>query len=176
MSHDALQFSDLAKVFPTPEGKPKPIPMVSSGGQKPRILIGDGDPVYTLTVFQHLVEAGYEVVVTEVGTDAIAELRKADHPPVAILDWKLPGMDGTEICERMRDAGKNVYLILTSAKPTTQEIVAGLEMGADLFLSKSLPPQELVAHVKVGVRIIHRQRALAHKLDELAGGRHTLED
>ncbi len=165
MHATALQFADLSKVFPVADAKVKPIPMQSSGGSKPRILIGDDDPVYTLTIFEFLVKAGYEVMVTEVGTDAIAELRKADHPPVAILDSKMPGMSGLEICDRMRDAGKNAYLILSNATPTTQEIVAGLEAGADLYISKSMPPEELLAHINAGLRIVNRQRALAHDLE-----------
>jgi DNA-binding response OmpR family regulator len=176
MPGNDLQFSDLAKVFPTPEGKPKPMQMASSGGHKQRILIGDDDPVYTLTLFQCLVEAGYEVVVTEVGTDAIAELRKADHPVVAILDWKMPGMDGLEICERMRDADKNIYLIVSSEEPATSEIVAGLERGADLYLAKSVPLEEVLAYVKVGLRTVDRQRAPGHQRGELGGSRLTPED
>ncbi len=173
MSDNVLQFSDLAKVFPIAETKPKPIQMQSSGGSKPRILIGDDDPVYTLTLFHFLAQAGYELVVAENGTDAITELRKADHPLVAILDWRMPGMDGVEICERMRDADKDVYLIVGSEQPTTSEIVAGLESGADLYVPKSIPPDELLAQVKVGLRIIGRQRALSQKLEELAVGRTT---
>jgi len=157
---DAIPFTDLAKVFPAAISGPKPIQMASSGGDKPRILLGEDDPVETLTLFQSLAEAGYEIVTATNGADAIAELRKADHPPVAILERELPGMSGLEICERMRDAGKHVYLILLGNAPTSAEIIAGLEMGADLYLSKTTPAPELVAHVKVGLRIIGRQRAL----------------
>ena len=176
MSSDALPFADLDKVFPDQEGKPKPLQMPGSGGIKLRVLIGDDDPVHTLTLFHCLAQAGYEVVVAETGTDAIAELRKADHPPVAILDGKLPGMNGREICARMRDVGKNIYLILTGENPTTQEIVAGLESGADLYLPKSIPPEEMLAHVKVGVRIVSRQQALALRIGELAADRLPPED
>jgi len=157
MTSDVLKFGEFNKVFPISEGGLKPIQMASSG-VKTRILIGDADPVYTLGLFHSLVQAGYEVVVAITGLDAIAELRKADHPLVAILDRKIPGMDAAEICKRMRDAGKDVYLILSSEHPTTDEIVAGLEGGADLYLPKSIPPEELLAHVKVGVRIMGRQR------------------
>jgi len=155
---NAIPFSDLAKVFPSAKGAPKPIQMESSGGGKPRILLGEDDPVETLTLFQTLAEAGFEVVMATNGTDAIAELRKADHPPVALLKSRLPGMSGLEICERMRDAGKHVYLILLASVPASAEIIAGLEMGADLYLPTSIPAGELVAHVKVGLRIIGRQR------------------
>jgi DNA-binding response OmpR family regulator len=169
MPHDSLKFTDLAKVFPAADGKPKPMQMPSSGGLKTRILIGDDDPVHTLTIFQTLVEAGYEVVVAERGTDAIAELRKADHPPVAILERRLPGMDGLEICERMRDAGKNVFLILYSVQPTTAEMVAGLEKGADLYLSKTIAPALLVAQIQAGLRTVARLRALAPRPEEPPG-------
>jgi len=175
MSNDALQFADLSKVFPIADGKPKPMQMASSGGSKARILIGDGDPVYTMTLFQFLAQAGYEVVVAENGHDAIAELRKTEHPPVAILDWQLPGMNGSEICERMREAEKNIYLILYREALTTPTIIDGLEKGADLFLQKSVPPEELLAHVKVGLRIVNRQRTLMQKIEELRGGRLTPE-
>ena len=88
---NAIPFTDLAKVFPTSKSAPKPIQMASSGGDKPRILLGEDDPMETLTLFQTLAEAGFELVTTTNGTDAIAELRKADHPPVAILEQRLPG-------------------------------------------------------------------------------------
>ena len=156
---DALQFTDLSKVFPTLETKPKPIPMENTGGHKARILLGDSDPVFALAIFPSLVREGYEVVVTESGPDAISELRKADHPPVAILDSTLAGMDGLQICERMRDAEKNLYIILISRTPATEDVVRGLEAGADLFVSKSIPPEELLAYVKVGLRVVHRKRA-----------------
>lgn len=172
---NAIPFTDLAKVFPGEKGTPKPLQMESSGGGKPRILLGEDDPIETLAIFQCLAEAGYEIVVATNGTDAVTELRKADHPPVAILERQLPGMSGLEICERMRDAGKHVYLILLATYPTTADIIAGLETGADLYLSKSIPPRELLAHVKVGQRIIERQRTLAQKVEELTGGRPAVE-
>ena len=150
MSSETLSFPDLNKVFPSTETGPKPIQMSPTG--KPRVLIGDSDPIYTLATFELLVRAGCEVVVAETGTDAIAELRKADHPLVAILDCKLSGMNGWEICGRMRDAEKIIYLILTGENPTTEEIVTGLESGADLYLPKSIPTGQLLAYVNVGVR------------------------
>lgn len=166
-----LKFTDLAKVFPVAENRPKPIQMVVSTGDKPRLLLADDDPVFTLTLFHSLAQKGYEIIVAENGIDAIAELRKADHPPVAILDWKMPGMDGVQICERMRDADKIVYLIMVSADPSPDDIVAGLEMGADLFLPKSVAPALLLAYVKVGMRIVARQKAAMLKADGQTGGR-----
>jgi DNA-binding response OmpR family regulator len=114
--------------------------------------------VHSIAVYQSLAQAGFEVVLAVTGTDAISELRKAEHPPVAILHSKLPGMSGIEICQRMQDAVKDLYLIVYSVAPSSAEIVAGLEAGADLIVSELLPPAELVAHVKVGMRIISRQQ------------------
>jgi DNA-binding response OmpR family regulator len=155
---EVLKF-DISKVFPAEAPAPPRVPLPTYGGERPRILIADDDPVYTLTVFDLLSRAGYEVVVAETGLEAIKELRRADHPPLAILNWNVKGISGKEICERMREAGKDVYLIVNSARPDSDEIVSGLEAGADNFLSKSVPPSELLSHVKAGLRIATRLRS-----------------
>jgi PleD family two-component response regulator len=171
MPDDALPFPDVSKIFPQSEQKRvKPL-QVSISGDRPRVLLADDDPVHSLTIHHFLSQAGYDVVVAVTGTDAIAELRRADHPSVAILRAKLPEMDGIEICARMRKAAKYVYTIVYSERPTSPEIVAGLEAGADLYIARSTPPEELLAHVKVGVRIISRQQDLAKRLEQLSGQR-----
>ncbi|HSI15050.1 MAG TPA: response regulator [Chthoniobacter sp.] len=157
MAGESIKFPDVSKIFPQAEQqKIKPLQM-QTFGDKPRVLLADDDPIHSLAVFQSLAQAGYEVVVAVTGTDAISELRKAEHPSVAILRSKLPGMTGIQICERMRDAAKDVYLIVYSDAPTSAEIVSGLESGADLLVPQSIPSAELVAYVKVGMRIIGRQ-------------------
>ena len=157
MAGDSLKFPDISKIFPQAEQpKVKPLQM-QTFGDKPRVLLADDDPVYSLAVFQCLAQAGYEVILAVTGTDAISELRKADHPPVAILRSTLPGMTGIEICDRMREAVKDLYLIVYSPAPTTAEIVAGLEAGADLLVPQTIPLPELIAYVKVGLRVIGRQ-------------------
>jgi len=161
MPGESLKFPDVSKIFPQAEQqKVKPL-QVQSLGDRPRVLLADDDPVHSLTVFHFLSQAGFEVVVAVTGTDAINELRKPGHPPVAILRAKLPGMNGLEICERMRDAAKDVYLIVYTESPTAGEMVAGLEAGASLYLSNAVLPEVLLAYVKVGTRIMGRlqQRA-----------------
>lgn len=156
MPGDSLKFPDVSKIFPQSEQqKVKPLQMQTSG-DKPRVLLADDDPVHSLTVFHFLSQAGYQVIVAVTGTDAINELRKPDHPPVALLRATLPGMKGIEICERMRDAAKDVYLIVYNEAATTMEIVDGMERGADLYLSNSIPPEVLLAHVKAGTRLMGR--------------------
>ena len=171
MSPPELQFPDKSKVFPGPVTKPSSIPLPPSTGEKTRILIADEDPVGRLTLFQFLTEAGYEVVISENGHEAVAELRKPNHPSVAILDLMLPGMSGAEICKRMRSVEKLVYLILSSDRTGKQEAAAALEAGADSYLPRPIVREELVALVKSGLRIIGRQRALAEKVEALGGHR-----
>jgi len=172
MPGEALPFPDVSKIFPQTElKKVKPL-QVATSGTRPRVLLAEDDPVHSLTLFHFLSQAGYEVVVAVTGPDAITELRKADHPSVAILRAELPGMNGAEICQRMSEAGKSVYLILYSEQPTSEAIVRALEGGADLFVAKSIPSTEMLAHVKVGLRIIAREQAMAQRLEELAGKRH----
>jgi DNA-binding response OmpR family regulator len=171
MSPPELHFPDMSKVFPGRTAKPTSIPLPPSTGEKPRILIADENPVHRLTLFQFLTEAGYELVIAENGTEAIAEMRKPNHPPVAILDSMLPGMSGSEICKRMRSVEKLVYLILSSDKTGKQEAATALETGADSFLPRPIVREELLALVKSGLRIIGRQRALAEKVESLGGHR-----
>lgn len=150
-----LKF-DISGIFPAEAKRTERLPLPTYGGDRLRVLVADDDPVFRLMLFDVLVRAGFEVAVAETGTEAIAELRKADHPPVAILGWNLAGMPGLEICRRMLDAAKGVYLVLIHENPSSQDIVKGLDSGADVVLAKSVPVQELAAHVRVGVRIVAR--------------------
>jgi len=156
MSSNFLSFPDHSKVFPGAEPR-KIVPRdVIPSGDRPCILMAVEDPVRSLTLFHFLSQAGYQVVVTETGQDAIRHLRKADHPAVAILDAALSGMSGSEICTRMSDAGKNVYLILMSEHTGTKEMIAALQSGADACLTNSAAPELLLAYVKVGLRTTAR--------------------
>jgi len=158
---EPLKF-DLSTIFPKEEKRPERIPLPSFGGERPRILVADDDPVFRFTLFDVLTRAGFEVVVAETGTEAIAELRRANHSPVAILGWKMQGMDGLEICERMKDAAKAAYLILSDDHAGSHDIATGLEAGADHVWKKSIPAEELVAQVKAGLRIALRLQSAVH--------------
>jgi DNA-binding response OmpR family regulator len=156
MSDDALKFPELTKVFPAAENARPKLIQQSSFADRPRILTAISDPVRTLMLHHFLTAAGFGVVATENGADAIALLRKPDHPHVAILEDDLANPSGTmpgrEVCDRMREAAKNVYLILMSENPSSKDIVSGLNTGADLYLPNAVPPEELLAYVKAGQR------------------------
>jgi CheY-like chemotaxis protein len=103
------------------------------------------------------------------GLTAWRLLQQSDSPAVAVLDWIMPGMEGPEICRRIRSipAQEPTYLILLSAKGGQQEIVAGLQGGADDYITKPFDPEELQARLRTGSRIVQLQRSLNHQVRQL---------
>ncbi len=129
-----------------------------------QILIADdeADSRHLLAVV--LRRMGCDIVTCSNGLDALAHLEREDPPRLAILDWMMPGMDGPGICSRVHErpeSAKPVYLILLTAKREQEAVVAGLEAGADDFVTKPFHREELRARVRVGLRMIKLQEALA---------------
>jgi len=121
---------------------------------------------------------GFDVVCAEDGEAAYAILNADDAPPIAILDWMMPKMDGVEVCQRIR-ARKNkpyVYLLLLTAKSQKEEVAAGLEAGADDYVIKPFDPDELRARLKVGQRVVNLERTLAQKSAELEAAREEIRE
>ena len=109
-----------------------------------------------------LEDRGYEVSMAENGDQAWQILQSEHSPKLAILDWMMPGLTGPEICRRLR-AGTNLqyrYVLLLTARTDKQDLVAGLEAGADDYLSKPFDALELHARLKVGRRILELQEQL----------------
>jgi len=134
-----------------------------------RILIAEDDRVSRRLLESHLLKWGHEVVVVEDGGQALAALQRDDAPELAILDWMMPGMDGVEICRRIR-AGRSsrpLHIILLTARIGREDLVEGLEAGADDYVTKPFDPPELRARVRVGMRIIELQRDLQERVREL---------
>jgi len=150
-----LKFPDFAKVFAPAVEKRVAIPLPLSAGVKIRILVADGDPVSRLFLFHFLAQADYDVVIAENGDETIAELRKADHPSIAILDCTMPGMSAAEICRRMRAIEKPVYLILCGK---STEMAACADAGADTMLPKPIVEAELLSLVKSGLHLLEKRR------------------
>lgn len=94
-------------------------------------------------------------------------LRRDDAPSLAILDWMMPGMDGLEICRRIREVDRALYVILLTARGSKENIVEGLGAGADDYLIKPFDKDELYARILVGLRVMALQTALADRLKEL---------
>ena len=103
------------------------------------------------------------------GGQALSLLQRPDAPSLAILDWMMPGLDGPEVCRALRsDApGTHRYLILLTSREAHEDIVAGLQAGADDYLVKPFHQGELLARVTVGTRVLELQEGLAMRVFEL---------
>ena len=132
-----------------------------------RILIAEDDPV-TARILEQLSRTwGYETMMVKDGPSSLEALLTSGGPQLALLDWMMPGLDGPEVCRRVREAGGSNYLILITAKDNRSDIVAGLDAGADDYLVKPFDPAELRARIKAGVRILDLQAKLAAHVAEL---------
>jgi phosphoserine phosphatase RsbU/P len=134
-----------------------------------KILIADDDPVLRIVLNGTLNESGYEVIETCDGLAAWDALRQVDGPKIAILDWGMPGMDGTEVCRRAREEPRTVgsYLILLTARLGETEVAEGLDAGASDYLTKPFNDRELLARVRVGLRVLEVQDKLNRRVSDL---------
>lgn len=116
-----------------------------------------------------LQKLGYVTVVAGNGAEAWTLLQDEDAPRLAILDWMMPGMDGPEVCRRVRAAPRTPppYIILLTTRDSRADVVAGLDAGADDYMAKPFDREELRARVGVGVRMVELQQSLADRLRDL---------
>ena len=136
-----------------------------------RILIADDS-----IVSRHLLDAtlrkwGYEVVVASDGNEAWNVLQAEDGPMLAILDWVMPGMTGPEVCRRLRELEKEkatyTYLLLLTSKSLKEDLIEGMESGADDYITKPFDQHELKVRLRAGTRIIDLQRELVDAKEAL---------
>jgi two-component system, cell cycle response regulator len=127
-----------------------------------RILIAEDDATSRLLLKRVLESWGYEVEVTRDGDEAWRCLSDPDGPRLAILDWMMPGMDGVEVCSRVRtlETMQPPYIILLTSLGEKDSVIAGLEAGADDYLSKPYDAAELHARVEVGRRLVELNERL----------------
>ena len=123
-----------------------------------KILIADDDVIPRWFLQTALAKAGHEVVVAHNGAEAWQLLQQAEAPRLAILDWLMPDLDGVDVCRKVRqwDHAPYVYLILLTSKDQQQDIVAGLEAGADDYLTKPFGVRELIARIGAIMRRCRR--------------------
>jgi DNA-binding response OmpR family regulator len=127
-----------------------------------RVLVAEDSDVQRAQLAGLLRRAGHEVVQVRDGQEALGALLETTGPKVALLDWEMPGLDGPEVCRKVREASLAVrpHLILLTARADRDDAVDGLKAGADDFLSKPPSPAELMARLKVGQRAIDTQHEL----------------
>ncbi len=134
------------------------------------ILIAEDDPVSRCFLEVTLVKWGYEVIAACDGRQAW-EVLQSKPPTIAILDWMMPGIDGAEVCRRVRaiETSTPTYVIMLTAKSEKEDVVEGFGAGADDYLTKPFNRQELHARIKVGLRMAELQTSLADRVAELEG-------
>ncbi len=141
-----------------------------------KILIAEDEPAFRHLLEETLVRWGYEVVITKDGNEAWQALRADDAPRLAILDWLMPGMDGLELCRAVRKQGKPyIYILLLTSQQKDEDLVVGMEAGADDYLTKPFKNNELKVRLNAGRRIIELQNELAAHAAELEVVNHDLE-
>jgi phosphoserine phosphatase RsbU/P len=135
-----------------------------------KVLIAEDDPVTLKALVGLLAGWGYEPLTAEDGTRAWEILRQEDAPPLAVIDWQMPGMHGDELCRRVRAQlpGRPMYLLLITARNIrVEDKVAGLTAGADDYLVKPFDLPELRARLQVGERVLKLQMELARRVQQL---------
>jgi two-component system, cell cycle response regulator len=143
--------------------------MTETTDKKKRILIAEDDAVSRRLLEVFLVKWGFEVVVATNGTDALQFLERMDAPRLAVLDWMMPGLEGVQVCQKLRANTDRpyVYVLLLTARAQKEDLLHGLECGADDYLTKPFDAQELRARLHVGQRILDLQDRLMSISEEL---------
>jgi DNA-binding response OmpR family regulator len=116
-----------------------------------RILVVDDDPTVSDVVRRYLERAGYEVRLAADGPSGLAQFAK-ERPDLVVLDLMLPGIDGLEVCRRLRDSADGVPIVMLTALGEESDRVLGLQLGADDYVTKPFSPRELVLRVQSVLR------------------------
>jgi|HubBroStandDraft_6_1064221.scaffolds.fasta_scaffold152177_3 two-component system cell cycle response regulator len=134
-----------------------------------KILVAEDDAISRTLLSRTLLRAGYETIAVENGQEALAELMKEGAPRIALLDWVMPLKDGVEVCReiRRRNVSNYTYLILVSSRESTEDIVAGLEAGADDYITKPCNTDELKARLRTGLRILQLEDRLVEARESM---------
>lgn len=120
------------------------------------ILLVEDDPKLSEFIAAELSLEGYRVTVASNGMDGLAIARNA-QPDLLILDWMLPGISGLDLCLRLRKTGIQIPIIMLTAKDEVPDRVAGLNAGADDYVTKPFSMEELLARVKARLRLTHSE-------------------
>ncbi|MGB8541733.1 MAG: diguanylate cyclase [Candidatus Acidiferrales bacterium] len=129
---------------------------------KKKVLIAEDDPISRRLLEVFLTRWGYEVAIAASGTEALQVLESKDAPRLAVLDWMMPGLEGVQVCQKIREHKDRpyTYILLLSARTQKEDLLRGLESGADDYLTKPFDAQELRARLHVGQRILQLQDGL----------------
>jgi DNA-binding response OmpR family regulator len=137
-----------------------------------KILVAEDDAVTRKILVVTLERLGWDVIQVEDGEaawQAFETLKGKDAPEMAVLDWMMPGVEGIEICRRLRTTPgfELVYVILVTSRGGKEDLSYGLAAGANDYITKPFDPVELQARVRVGERMVRLQRSLAARVTEV---------
>src|SRR5712691_3920 len=134
-----------------------------------KILLADDDLIPRTMLRTALTEWGYAVEAVANGIQALRAMQKPDAPKIALLDWMMPGLDGVEVCRRLRaePTSSPPYLILVTGKDEKSDVITGLQNGANDYVTKPFNRAELKARIEVGRRVLDLQESLAGRVREL---------
>jgi len=134
-----------------------------------KILVADDEAVSLRMMERMLRHSGYEVITAGNGRQAANILAEAHGPRLALIDWMMPELDGPEVCREVRNrlADTYVYILLLTAKQSSEDVVNGLKAGADDYLTKPCRPAELEARLHTGRRILQLEDKLVEAREQM---------
>ena len=134
-----------------------------------KILVADDDQVSLMMMRRMLLRNGYEVITASDGDTAVEKILVEDGPRLLLLDWMMPKLNGPEVCQAIRTRAERgyVYIVLLTAKDTKDDLVAGLEAGADDYLTKPCYAEELRARLRTGERVLRLEDGLVQVHEEM---------
>jgi two-component system, cell cycle response regulator len=134
-----------------------------------RILIADDELMSRRLLQVTLERAGYAVTAVENGRQAAEQLCQSDRPRLALLDWMMPELDGPGVCREIRKSKNQsyVYMVLLTSKGEKEDVIAGLEAGADDYLVKPFNAEELKARLRTGLRILGLEDRLVEAREQM---------
>ena len=134
-----------------------------------RALIAEDEPTTARVLARTLEGWGLDVTTVHDGTAAWDAIQADSSITLAVLDWMMPGLDGLELCRRIRstEPRAHLYVILLTARESHEDLLAGLNAGADDYLVKPFDPDEFRARIQVGRRVLGLQERLAERVAEL---------
>jgi DNA-binding response OmpR family regulator len=135
------------------------------------VLVVDDDTTVAGVVTDYLHRAGYRTARAGDGPGALAAIR-ADAPDLVVLDLMLPGIDGLEVCRRLRATTPDLPVLMLTALNETEDRIAGLEVGADDYLAKPFSPRELMLRVEA---LLRRTRGAEQRSTVLSAGHITVD-
>src|SRR4051794_34187096 len=143
-----------------------------------RALIADDDRTATVIVSKALTGWGLGVEIAHDGASAWQRLNAIDPPGIAVVDWTMPELDGLQLCRRVRSTPRlsAMYILLLTARDRRRDLIAGLDAGADDYMTKPVDLDELRARIHVGMRVASLQQGVSQRVAELRRAHDRLQE